>query len=185
MRFLLHFVHEPKTALCAVIAAGALLSGCASPPAPGAVGPRAMVEDGGVRSVFYPEPLPACRTVPCPGRVPAEYLAVFKRELVAAGFHVVDVRGYMAPVMRIRVDHVATTPTECDMRGVVYVADNEVEVKRSFVWREATTLGRVGAVPLSADTKGHVLRTCLGAFAASVKDALATPVSPEAASMRR
>ena len=144
-----------------------------------------MVEDGGVRSVFYPEPLPACRAVPCPGRVPAQYVAVFKRELAAAGFEVVEVRGHAAPVMRIRVDHIATTPTECDMRGVVYVADNTVEVKRSFVWRVANTQGRIGAQPLAADTKGYVLRTCLAAFAASVKDALSTPVSPEAASFMR
>ena len=170
--------HSPAT-ITGVLLAWALAACATLPQAPGPARPRAMVEDGAVRSVFFPEPASTCRAAPCPGRVPPEYVAGFRHALEAAGFEVVDKRGRAAPVARISVDHLATTPTECDMSGVVYVADNAIEVKRSYLWQRgayATAFGAARDKALTPELEQHVLRTCLAAFARSARDSLATDV---------
>jgi hypothetical protein len=162
-----------------LLAGTALIAACATSPQPQA--PRALIDDSAVRSVFYPLPSAACRTAPCAGPVPPEHVVAFKRELAAAGFEVVEARGRAAPVVRINVDHVATTPTECNMNGVVYVADNAIEVKRTFIWQHgahATTFGAAGERIFSPELRDHILRTCLGAFAKAARQSLLTGASP-------
>ena len=137
-----------------------------------------------MRSVFFAERGGGCTTPPCAGPVPPELVDYFRRELAAAGFNVVEARGYAAPVTRIEVDHVATTRTACTMDGAVYVADNKVEVKRSYALPRDARAAAHGE-SMAAETKRSVLQACLAAFARSARGSLETAASPRAAASRR
>jgi hypothetical protein len=174
-------VFHRRTTKLAVLLSAAYIAACAVSPTPREERRRAFVEASAVRSVFYPEGWSACRAAPCAGPVPAYYVAAFKRELAAAGFEVVEERGQAAPVVRIHVDHIATTPTECDLNGAVYVADTAIEIRRTYVWQRgayATTFGAAADKTFSPELKHHILQMCLGAFAKAAKESLATAVSP-------
>ena len=171
---------QVKRGTFAALAFALLIAACAELPAPAPPVARALVEDGAVRSVFYPLPVATCREAPCAGPVPAEFVAGFKSDLKAVGFAVVET-GAAAFVARIRVDHVATTPIECDMNGTVYVGDNRIAVKRSFTWKRTSSekSGTRNPKPLSQEMQAHVLRICLAAFAASLKEALDRSPPPD------
>jgi hypothetical protein len=175
-----HWPNYGMRVIPAIPLVAALIAGCAPlAQAPQRTGPRVIVEDGAVRSVFFPQPVGICRFAPCAGPAPAEYAAHFRRELALAGFDVGSTRGDAAPVIRIRVDHIATTPTECDMAGSAYVADNVVDIKRTYTLSPPAYPTRAGAevVVLPPRKKREVLRACLAAYAKTVGEALATGAS--------
>jgi hypothetical protein len=122
----------------------------------------------------------------CPGAVPQEYVAHFRRALEDAGFDIVDERGLNAPLVRITANHVATTATECTMRGTLFIADTVVDVERTYDWSSGAyktltdALGRV--VFADQETPRRMLQSCLTSFAKTLKLSLKRGASAAAGS---